>query len=152
MDILVRPASFDDVGTIADRMRKADVVEVEASSDQTPVSALETSLARSSFAMTVLIDGRPEIMFGVGDVNVLTGTGAPWMLATDEIGKIKRQFLKSSAGWCAQLLQRYDVLINCVDDRNKLSKRWLAWLGFTIGPPVAFGKNGELFRVFEMRR
>jgi hypothetical protein len=38
-----------------------------------------------------------------------------------------------------------------VDDRNKVSKRWLQWLGFKLGPAIDIG-NGLHFREFWMRK
>ncbi len=99
-----------------------------------------------------MIDGVPEVMFGVGDINVLTRTGAPWLLGTDAVTTHYVAFLRRSVDWREQLLQRYRVLMNAVDDRNTASKRWLKWLGFTLSEPISMGKRGGKFRVFELRR
>lgn len=147
----VIPADVSHIATIAERMRAADVREVMAASGRTPHEALEVSLRKSSVAWTGLIDGRPEVMFGAGDLNVLTLTAAPWLLGTDEVEANYRQFLRRSVDWRDQLLQRYAVLRNVVDDRNEVSKRWLRWLGFTIGNPFVLA-NGATFRLFELRR
>lgn len=94
-------------------------------------------------------DNRPIAMFGVGDVNILAGVGSPWMLGTPEIERHVMTFLRQCPYWVGQLLQGYTVLRNCVDDRNKLSIRWLKWLGFEVGKPVVF--KGHMFRMFEMK-
>lgn len=151
-DILVRAAVETDIPDIAGRMRAADVAEVAASSGRSPQEALEFSLRKSSLARTAVIDGRPEVMFGVGDINVLTRTGAPWLLGTDAVTENYVAFLRGSVDWRDQLLLRYDVLVNAVDDRNLASKRWLRWLGFKLGEPMPIGRAGAMFRVFEMRR
>jgi hypothetical protein len=91
-------------------------------------------------------------MFGVADLNILTGLGAPWLLGTDAVDRNYRQFLRRSLSWREQLSQRYDVLRNFVDDRNEVSKRWLEWMGFTLFDPIPVGVNGEMFRMFELRR
>lgn len=146
------PALPEHVATIADRMRPADVAEVAAASGRTPHDALLLSLKRSTVCWTALLDGQPELMFGVGDLNILTRTGSPWLLGTDAVEREYRQFLRQSRNWPEQLLQRYDLLRNFVDDRNTVSKRWLEWLGFTLLDPMPIGVNGEMFRLFEMRR
>jgi len=133
-------------------MRAADVDEVMAASGRTPHEALEISLRKSAIAWTALIDGRPEIMFGAGDLNVLTLTAAPWLLGTDAVAQNYRAFLRGSLDWRDQLLGRYAVLRNVVDDRNEISKRWLRWMGFELSEPAALGVNGEMFRLFELRR
>lgn len=133
-------------------MRQADRDEIAAGSGYSAAKALAFSLRKSSVAYTAMIDGVPEIMFGVGDINVLTRTGAPWLLGTDAVTTHYVAFLRRSVDWREQLLRRYRVLMNAVDDRNTASKRWLKWLGFTLSEPIPMGKRGTLFRVFELRR
>lgn len=143
---------MDHVAAIAARMRPADAAEVMASSGKSPHDALMFSFLKSSIAWTALVDGRPEVMFGAADLNVLTSTGAPWLLGTDAVDRNYRLFLRQSLNWREQLSQRYSVLRNFVDDRNEVSKRWLSWMGFTLFDPIPIGVNGEMFRMFELRR
>jgi hypothetical protein len=133
-------------------MRQADRDEIAAASGRSPGAALAFSLRKSSLAYTAMIDGVPEVMFGVGDINVLTRVGAPWLLGTDAVTTHYVAFLRLSKGWAQQLLARYRVLMNAVDDRNVVSKRWLQWLGFTLGEPAPLGEQRLPFRVFELRR
>lgn len=146
------PAAMDHVAPIAARMRDADRIEVLASSGSTPHEVLMFSLSKSEMAWTAILDGRPEVMFGAADLNVLTRTGAPWLLGTNAVELHYRMFLRQSLSWREQLLKRYDTLRNFVDDRNEVSKRWLTWMGFTLFDPAPVGVNGEMFRMFEMRR
>lgn len=145
----VVPARPIHIRHIARHMRRADVEEVKAARGLSPAKALALSLRKSARAWTIIADGRPIAMFGVGDVNILAGVGSPWMLGTPEIERHVMIFLRNCPYWVGQLLEGYTVLRNCVDDRNRLSIRWLKWLGFKVGEPVAF--KGQLFRVFEMR-
>lgn len=137
------------VRTIARRMRQADRDEVFAASGHTPFEALALSLRKSSRAYTGLVDGQPVVMFGVADINVLCGIGAPWLLGTDEVEQISLRFLRLSRRWRRQLFRGYSVLRNFVDVHNTVSVRWLRWLGATFSDPVSF--NGYDFRLFEMR-
>ena len=130
-------------------MRKADADEVRASSGRSPADAMIYSLRKSSHAWTAMIDGRPEVMFGVGDLNILAGVGAPWLLGTEAVERHYVAFLRNSVGFRDQLLRRYPVMRNFVDDRNKASKRWLTWLGAVMSDPVEI--NGQSFRLFELR-
>ena len=130
-------------------MRKADRDEVFAVSRKTPGQALVYSLRKSSHAWTAIVNGRPEVMFGVGDINVLAGVGAPWLLGTEAVEEHYIAFLRRSVDFRDQLLQRYPIMRNFVDDRNKASKRWLQWLGFRLFDPVEIG--GQSFRMFELR-
>ncbi len=133
-------------------MRQADRDEVFAASGRTPAQALVFSLRKSSLAYTAIINGVPEVIFGAGDLNVLTNTGAPWLLGTDAVTKHYVAFLRGSVHWRGQLLRRYSTLRNLADDRNAASKRWLKWLGFTLFDPVTAGHERRAFRLFELRR
>lgn len=148
-DIKIIPAKLAHVATIARRMRNADRDEVFAVAGLTPGAALRRSLKLSDHAWTVTVNGRPEIMFGVGTINVLTGAGAPWLLGTDAVDRHFVTFARQSVDLCAQLSARYPVLRNVVDARNVTSIRWLGWLGFIFSDPISI--NGHDFRVFEKR-
>jgi hypothetical protein len=149
VDIQIVPARAAHVRTIARRMREADRDEVVAGSGRTPAGALIFSLRKSSCAWTALIDGVPEVMFGVGDLNILAGVGAPWLLGTDAIDRHYIAFLRRSVDWRDQLLRRYPTMRNLVHDRNRAAIRWLRWLGFKLSDPVSL--NGHAFRLFELR-
>ncbi|RJT42009.1 DUF2833 domain-containing protein [Mesorhizobium waimense] len=148
-DIRIVPARAAHVRSIARRMRQADRDEVSAASGRSPADALIFSLRKSSHAWTALIDGVPEVMFGVGDINVLAGVGAPWLLGTDAVDRHYVAFLRRSVGFRDQLLRRYSTLRNFVDVRNRASIRWLRWLGFTLSDPIEY--RGHEFRLFELR-
>lgn len=130
-------------------MRQADRDEIAAASGKTPAQALAFSLRKSSIARTALVDGVPEVMFGVGDINILAGVGAPWLLGTDAVERHYVAFLRGSVDWRDQLLARYPTLKNFVDARNRASVRWLRWLGFTLSEPISV--RGHEFHLFELR-
>ncbi|GAA3112829.1 hypothetical protein GCM10010520_66260 [Rhizobium viscosum] len=147
-EITIIEARPSHIRTIASRMRAADREEVFAASGRSPLSALCFSYRHSSLAWTALFDGRPEVMWGIGDINILTGIGAPWLLGTDAVEKNFRGFLRISKDWPAQLLSHYRLLRNVVDARNAISIRWLEWLGFRLFAPVEI--NAHPFHLFEM--
>lgn len=146
------PARAIHVRSIARRMRQADRDELRASSGRQPADALIYSMRRSRLAYTALINGVPEVMFGAGDLNILAQSGAPWLLGTDAVPLHYVAFLRGSVRWRGQLLRRYAVLRNLVDDRNHTAMRWLRWLGFRLSDPVIAGVEQRPFRVFELRR
>lgn len=148
----VRRSVEDDIVEIAPRMRRQDVEELWASSRHTPVEALVSALLSSDYTFTGVIDGRPEMMFGLSVISHVTGHGSPWLLGTDEILNHRRDFMRASAQWRDMFLDRTPILTNCVDDRNELSKRWLRWLGFELTDPVPMGYDGVKFRMFSYRR
>ena len=134
---------------IAAVMRQADRDEVIAATGKDPLIALSASYRKSSICMVALVDGQPEVIFGAGDLSILTGLGAPWLLGSDVIERHRVEFLRASVHWRGQLLKRYSVLRNVVHCRNKVAIRWLRWLGFTFSEP--FQHRGHDFMMFELR-
>ncbi|GGE54422.1 hypothetical protein GCM10007276_34380 [Agaricicola taiwanensis] len=149
--IQIIPADEAHIAIIAPRMRAADVAEVWAAGRRSPHEALALSLEHATHASTVTLDGRPEMMFGVGALCLATGHGVPWLLGTDAVVRHQMHFLREAQAELARMLQTYPVLRNLVDDRNSVSKRWLRWLGFTLFPPEPYGADGALFSPFELR-
>jgi hypothetical protein len=147
MEVVKARASH--VRPIAANMRAADAAEVLAGTGKSPASALSYSLRHSTHAWTVLFDGVPAAMFGVGDLNIMTRTGAPWCLGTDAVEKHARLFARTSRDFRDQLLRRYSVLRNVVDVRHEKSIAWLKWLGFEFSSVILVNGNG--FQIFEMR-
>lgn len=140
------------IDEIAPRMRKDDVAEVWAMQMVTPSQALARSLWLSDYSFAGLVDGRAEVMWGVGYLSPVFGVGMPWLLGTDVVIDHKRTFLEQSKLWVDMMMARYEELTNFVDDRNTISKRWLKWLGFTLSEPTIMGYEQVPFRQFHMRR
>lgn len=140
------------IDEIAPRMRHDDAREVWSMFRMTPSQALAKSLYRSDYAFAGLVDGRAEVMWGVGAISPVFGVGMPWLLGTDVVLDHRKQFLRASREWVDIMLARYDELMNYVDDRNEVTKRWLQWLGFTLTDPVLMGYEQVPFRQFTLRR
>jgi hypothetical protein len=127
---VVRPSTRYDVATLAPRMRKADIFEVETYSGKSSDQVLKDSFDNSKICLS--IDGKGGdivAMFGVG----WTGNprvGLIWLLATPEITSLKSTFLIHSRDYVQELMKGHDLLYNHVHDKNVLSFRWLQWLGF----------------------
>jgi hypothetical protein len=81
--IEIVPARYSHIGPIASRMREIDRLECLIFG-HTPKQALRHGIALATVAWTVLIDGRPEAMFGASTISLLDGSGRPWMLMTED--------------------------------------------------------------------
>lgn len=136
---------------VGNNIRQADYDEVKASCGLHPITAISEGVKMSTKSWTALYNGKPACIFGVTPVSIMTGTGCPWMLGTSDILKMKRKFLIKSKDVVKEMLEICPILINYVDTRNKVSIRWLRWLGFTVYDPEPYGLNGEPFHRFEMR-
>jgi len=137
---------------IANNMREADRLEIAAMGRSDPLRAVNTSLKMSKKAWTAILDDEPILMFGVAPISELTGLGSPWLLSTDGITKVKRQFIRECRFYVDELLDCYPRLANKVDCRNEVSIRWLKWLGFKFCKPASLGVNGEMFYPFWMEK
>lgn len=144
--VTYRPPTEDDIVSVADRMRVADVMEVAAASGHTPLQALLAAVSTSTFSFTAVIDGNPEGIFGVVSRG---GLGAEvWMLGTDDLVKDPALFLSETSrildGWA----EEFAVLHNFVDDENHVAKAWLERAGFTLSAPRPYGVGQLPFRYF----
>jgi len=148
---IIVPATVEHARAMAPRMRKEDAAEVWASLHAGPLEALEISLSWSLFAWTWMVGGEPAAMFGIGTADVMGTTGIPWLLSTDAVERFSTTFLRGCKRNLRTLLRTFPHIENYVDARYTRCIRWLEWLGFSIGEPVPFGKEGLPFRHFEMR-
>jgi hypothetical protein len=152
VDTSIRPALYVDIPYLAANMREADKREIWASSLASPEAALARSIEVSQFAWTGLIENRPVVMFGIGQVSILGGGASAWLLGTQEIEKIPRLFLTESREWVRKMVDRYGRLFNYVDARNRQTLRWLAFLGADFGPARPYGMLGKPFVPFVITR
>mgnify|MGYP003701427161 FL=1 len=97
LDYRIIPADESHLATLAAGMRAADRREVWASHRDTPLEALRRCLRQAERAWTVIVDGRPVLMWGVArGGSVPSDLGVPWPLGTDELAKRWVEFLKQS--------------------------------------------------------
>lgn len=149
---LVRP-NDELLAEIARNMREADRIEVKASSGLSPYESLKYSCGKSNFTVVVLVDDTPIAVFGLSVINALTGLGTPWLLSSTEALKHRREFFKLSPPIIQEMLSICPKLYNYVHAENKISIRWLKWLGFTVEcNPVEYGIKGEKFHKFYMNK
>jgi hypothetical protein len=105
-------------------------------------------MKNSRKVVVVYDDDTPLAILGIVLRDFLSGVGVPWLLSTEQALKHKRQFLELSPPVIEEMMSMCSRLVNYVHVDNKLSIRWLKWLGFTVEDP----KPGELFHRFTMER
>ena len=129
MELRIDEAQEDmDAADLYEDLREEDMLEILGLMHH-PRDAVYMSFATSSKCYSV----RDEMnnlycSFGVAPING-TNIGSAWLLGTRRLPKIKKFFLKHSAEKVEDLLQGFDYLTNFVMRSNKLSIRWLEWLG-----------------------
>jgi hypothetical protein len=149
----VRPATPDDAKYIATRLRKADRAECEAVIGKPPEAFLPGSVALATACWSIIAPTGDIIgLFGVspypGDKNV----GAVWMVATDELPKYTRQFLRETRRWVKVMQDHYPILWNIVDTRNTVHVKWIKWCGFTFHGTHLIGPDKIPFLEFSKVR
>ena len=147
----IEPATLEHAEELAIRMRTPDREEIWAAAHEYPHPAVVNSLAVSRDASTGFADDRLVCMFGVGSPMICSTVGVPWLLATDELERCARPFLRKSRKAVREMMNGYQVLRNHVDARNTAAIRWLGWVGFDIFPAEPFGVEGLPFHPFEMK-
>lgn len=138
---------------LARNMRRRDVEELRDGVGMTPRESLSYLVKQRSGRVWTVYSLRsgahvPAVMFGTYRASMLTGNGVVWMLATDDIYGIKKDFLVRCQHFVDEMQRGYTVIYNHVDQRNMVSKRWLRWLGFTIEPAFPYGIRGRPFHRF----
>lgn len=140
------------VEAIAEDMRQADADEIWSSDNYTPLEALMQGWKISDRVTIVTVNNEPCVMFGLVICDILTGTGNLWMLGTNNSLNYKRQFLIRTPMVIDEMLKICPKLFNYVHVENKISIRWLKWLGFNLDEPIVYGVEKELFHKFHIER
>ena len=142
-------AEWEHIEPIASNMRDGDVLEIWLAGHRTPHQAMQEGFESSVKAWTIMEDGVPIGMFGVSSVSILGNVGVPWLLGTDEMLKVRRQFVRESMRYLAEAHRLYPRLVNFVHAGNVPSLRWLMWMGFDFDGPIEAGPDGAEFFKFE---
>lgn len=140
----------EDCIELAKVLRKADREEISHSCGLDPQDALLLSFAVSDRCYTVRLDDELVMIFGVGGEP--GRFGVPWMMASDLLLQVRREFVRECRTVVQAMLDQYQHLENHVWAGNKIHIYWLEWLGFVILPPQPFGIDGEPFHRFYMKR
>lgn len=129
----IRPAAPEHIADLAAGMREADRREVWASHRHRPAEALEQALRRSELAWTCFVRGRPAFMWGVArQGSLISRVGAPWLLGTESLYAVRREFLRQSRAYVERMQGRFPRLENYVHAQNGFSIHWLKWCGFVL--------------------
>ena len=131
---------------IALHMRVEDQEEIMLSHGATPKEAIDYSYAHSEICDGIEgDDGMPIGLCGVSGDRI-------WMLGTEELTATKSHRLQLcllGRKWVPYCLEKVGKPIgNHVFSENKMSIKWLKFLGFTIEEPEAIGPFNALFCEF----
>lgn len=137
---------------LAENLRPADLDEIAATSEHDPLMSLVMSTILSDMAWVITSDGRPIAIFGCSPYDQPPGEALVWMMGSPEMDARPNAIaiLRNTVPYLRAMHTAYPRLWNHIDARNAKSMRWLAWSGFTVvSEHPGFGRNGELFYLFE---
>jgi len=132
-------ATLEHVHALRGRLRTSDILEIEASSGRDPDEALELSWRASDQVWAALQNDRVIALFGAGRISMLSDIGVPWMLGSEELTGAGLEVGKRSRQYVLEMKNRFSLLENYIDARQKTSIRWLKWLGFQVEPAQPWG-------------
>ena len=119
---------------VGERLRAEDRAEVQLMGIRGPDAALD-SLRQSVAASTILVQGTPAAVLGLGVVDVVGGIGCPWLLTTAEVERCRVGFARAMRELVAQALAITPRLENLVDARYARAIALARWIGFTVDAP-----------------
>jgi hypothetical protein len=129
MELRIDEAQPDmDAVDLYEDLREADMLEILGLMHH-PKDAVMMSYACSTKCYSVKDEmNNLYCSFGVAPIEG-TNIGSAWLLGTRRLPSIKKFFLKHSMDRMEELLEGFDYLTNYVMRSNKLSIKWLEWLG-----------------------
>ena len=129
MELRIDDAQLDmDAANLYEDLREDDMLEILGLNNH-PRDAVYMSYSCSSKCYSV--KDEMNNLYGSFGVAPIKGTniGSAWLLGTRRLPTIKKFFIKNSAERMEGLLEGFDYLTNFVMRSNKLSIKWLEWLG-----------------------
>ncbi|MDT3669525.1 MAG: hypothetical protein ROZ37_04220 [Aromatoleum sp.] len=135
MHIEIHPVTAEDVEFVATHLREADRLELSLSRPAiAPPDTVREAAAISESCRVLRAGDEAVVIFGVvaARADPILHYGVPWMVASDRIAEIRKGFIEASRIEVEAMHARFPVLYNRVHRDNKVSMRWLRWLGFTI--------------------
>jgi len=128
----IRTSTLEDCLELGPNLREEDCQEIRAAAGFEPTAGLVYSFFNSKACLTVVRNGVPITIFGVGPFPDDDRIGMIWLLSSPELLEISKTFLRHSKRLLALLTAPYQVTMNYVDCRNTVHHRWLRWCGYVF--------------------
>lgn len=136
---------LEDVFELALNLRQDDINEVQAIGS-TPERGLLKGFIFSDECYSVKFKGQTIGIFGLTTYDMPKGFGSIWFLGSDECTNHPVTFVKEGIRYTNKWLQKYDIIINAIDIRNKSHIEWIKRIGMNLSSPVYI--NGYEFLQF----
>lgn len=149
----MRLPSEADILFLAKNLRQSDINELVAISGLSPLAAIRFSVDSSDkqFLFAAFADDDLLCIGGCSSPSMLSDIGTPWLLATDVMQRHTKRLTVDAIASVRMMLDKYPILSNVVDARNRASIKWLAAIGFVFKETIEIVPGYPAIR-FEMRR
>ena len=128
-------------------LRPEDEDEIKAKTGTTNIQkTLLTGFAMTDYCRSFFVDDKIAGVYGVVASLDNKDIGSPFLLCTPKIKKLKIKFLRECKNRVEEMSDKFPILFNYIDSRNKLHLTWLKWCGFKIINEKTF--NDVLFYGF----
>lgn len=151
----IRRATVADAIDLAPRLREADKNEFRAFLGMEPEAVLPFDITQGSGETWAFIGDQEEVvgLFGVQPVDQHPTFGLVWAVSSPDIFKYRRDFFKLTPKVLDMLHQKYPLIGNHIDARNKAHIRWLKRHGFSFLRTIPeFGVERRPFHEFARLR
>jgi hypothetical protein len=148
--VTFRLATDEDACYVGENLRECDRLELSRGGNEPPLTSPLKSLHASLIAWTMVREGKPIALFGVGPLKGKPGVGVVWLLGTPGVERAARALVSSGRYYVSLMARLFPTLCNAVDIENSTSRRWLRALGFHEGETILM--KGNPFVVILYRR
>lgn len=140
-------ATAEHIKLLVKDLRPEDEDEIKAKTGTTNVQkTLLTGFAMTDYCRSFFVDDKIAGVYGVVASLDNKDIGSPFLLCTPKIKKLKIKFLRECKNRVEEMSDKFPILFNYIDSRNKLHLTWLKWCGFKIINEKTF--NDVLFYGF----
>ena len=132
-------AELQDAGKSKDSANKRTLQKLENVTDDLEKTLLK-GFTMTDYCRSFFVDDEIAGIYGVVASLDDKKIGSPFLLCTPKIKKIKIKFLKECKNRVKEMEDKFPILFNYIDSRNKLHLTWLKWCGFKIINEKMFNK------------
>ena len=136
---------------LSKKIKKDDITEVFSLGLLDPREKL-WDFSNQGESYMIMIDGFPEVIFGVGVDSFIGNVGYLWMISSEKISEIPFRVLKYTRKMIAYFLTKYNSLENYIYLNNTKSLNWVKFAGAKIYPPQLMGPFDMPFCKFTFER
>lgn len=128
----IRPSRDGDAAELAPLVAETDRREIWEAAGCIPGVELRHAQAMSAPCLSIRRKSDNGIVAMLGVVPILPDVGRIWMIASPELSRRSRLFLRHARPFLDRIQRCYPLLFNTVAEFQHTHIRWLRWMGFTF--------------------